>query len=244
MDSSLPAGPNRPENYVGQHLHQLTILSVTLKKYPSRTIKFFTCQCICGTVFERAASKVTNNTTYSCGCIPSPLPRRERTPRKQLHDVWWGMIQRCTDPKHKSYHKYGARGILPCAAWKIFDGFYRDMQAGYAPGLVLDRRDATGPYSPDNCQWISSLSNAWRRTPRGANHSSKYTGVIKMDGKTPKWRAAIQAIKETKIINLGTYSNEKQAALAYDAKCLELRGPEAALNQVFFRDDFTDLQSA
>jgi hypothetical protein len=73
------------------------------------------------------------------------------------------MQARCTDPKHRAYPWYGARGI------KLqFPGLtaFREWaaQSGYRPGLWIQRKDSTGDYSADNCCWLTPKEQQRRRS--------------------------------------------------------------------------------
>jgi hypothetical protein len=43
------------------------------------------------------------------------------------------MIQRCTNPKSKSYENYGGRGIKVCDRWLTFKNFLEHYEVEKAP---------------------------------------------------------------------------------------------------------------
>ncbi len=81
-----------------------------------------------------------------------------------LYSIFSGMKQRCYNPNNQHYKWYGAKGITICCEWMGEDGLSRFMEwalsNGYEEHLTIDRIDASGPYSPSNCQWITRQQNS------------------------------------------------------------------------------------
>jgi len=75
------------------------------------------------------------------------------------------MLQRCFNPRHPWYHRYGGRGITVCESWLIFENFYADM-GDPPPGLSIHRINNDGPYAPWNCCWATPLMQAANQGPR------------------------------------------------------------------------------
>ena len=78
-----------------------------------------------------------------------------------LYRRWKGFRERCNNPKAHNYRWYGGRGITVCEEWNTnFFAFKKwALENGYSPELELDRIDNDGPYSPDNCRWVTKLTN-------------------------------------------------------------------------------------
>lgn len=101
--------------------------------------------------------------------------------------IWGGMIDRCTNPREKSYKHYGGRGITICERWLDkrdgFQNFILDMD--WRPSLKhsIDRIDVNGNYEPSNCRWATIHQQAANR-----RSNSGILGITKSKGNN-KWLA-------------------------------------------------------
>jgi hypothetical protein len=72
------------------------------------------------------------------------------------------MLQRCDNPKAKSWPEYGGRGVKVCVRRYSFPLFLKDM--GVRPeGKTIDRINGRGNYTPKNCRWATPLEQVHNR---------------------------------------------------------------------------------
>lgn len=141
----------------------------------------WTCRCdcgvvkvICGRVLRRK-----HGPTVSCGCRRheggfKSVHGMSRTP---THNIWLGIIRRCTIASDPGFRKYGGAGIGICPRWRnSFADFYADMGPRPSTEYSIDRIDGSKGYEPGNCRWATDAEQA-NNTRR--NVRIEYHGLTK-----------------------------------------------------------------
>lgn len=145
------------KDLTGAKFGRLTVLGLD---HVANRKSYWLCQCECGAQKVIRADNLHSNTgrpvTLSCGCYN----REKRTnlidnrSKSKLYHVYYGILQRCNNPKAESYQYYGARGIkCKFADWEHFRDWA--VNSGYKDGLTIDRINNDGDYEPSNCCWVT-----------------------------------------------------------------------------------------
>jgi hypothetical protein len=145
---------------IGQSFTKLLVIE-KLHNFNTRKYRWL-CQCTCGQTTIVDTYYLLNGRTKNCGGKRKNMKKHGMTNTK-VHHTWRHMLARCSNPKHKHYHRYGGRGIEVCVEWKDFNQFYADM--GDQPlGLTLDRINNDGHYSKSNCRWATQIEQQRNRS--------------------------------------------------------------------------------
>ena len=126
--------------------------------------KKWLCKCDCGNEVVVAGSNLRSGHSTQCKKCQFETQKsniKHGYSHTKLYYVWYGMLNRCENKKHKSYYDYGAKGIEVCEEWHKPEEFIKwALENGYKEGLEIDRIDTKGNYCPENCRWIPRLANA------------------------------------------------------------------------------------
>lgn len=92
------------------------------------------------------------------------MTRRQKL-NKELNIRYKHIKERCNNPNHKSYSRYGGRGVKMCEEWsEDYDAFESwCFENGYQKNLAIDRIDNDGDYAPDNCRFVTLQENNQNR---------------------------------------------------------------------------------
>lgn len=84
--------------------------------------------------------------------------RRKWRIENSEYNIWFGMINRCTNPSIPQWKDWGGRGISVCSQWSGPDGyrqFLKDVGSRPSKGHSIDRINVNGNYEPGNCKWAT-----------------------------------------------------------------------------------------
>jgi hypothetical protein len=107
------------------------------------------------------------------------------------------MRQRCLNPNHHAYARYGGRGIGIVAHWDSYGNFLFDMGRRPSIAHTLDRIDNEKDYSPANCRWAT-------KQEQGRNRADNK--VIEFNGKSQPvaaWADELNLSRQALYIRLG-----------------------------------------
>lgn len=143
------------KDMIGQVLGIFTVLKRVEKPLNLKgTDSYWLCRCKCSK--EKIISKqfLLNGRPKCDNC--NQVNKNENS---RIYTIWYGMINRCTNPNIHNYDRYGGRGIKVCDEWmNDFDSFKKwTMNNGYEEDLTIDRIDTDGDYEPSNCKWSTVL---------------------------------------------------------------------------------------
>lgn len=165
--------------------------------------EYYWFKCECGNVKSIRGHSVYSGGTKVCGCLRGKTETHGGF-YERLYGIWANMKDRCFNEKHKSFERYGGRGIVVCEDWKNDYSGFRDwsLNNGYKQGLSIDRINNDGNYEPNNCRWAT-------RSQQQMNKSN--TRYIDCDG----GRISLREFAEKHNINIGTVRQRYYKGIKY-----------------------------
>lgn len=160
---------------------------------------FAWCRCTCGKEWRVNEYNLRSGNTKSCGCYatsvrrsprPSMRVKRDPKPKRVKHGAtsgsgyrspeyrsWLKMKERCLNPNHVHYDRYGGRGVKVCERWSnSFVAFLEDMGSKPTTDHSIDRfPEKDGNYEPGNCRWA---------TDKEQNRNLRSNRMMSADGVT------------------------------------------------------------
>lgn len=183
----------------GERFGRLTVLYRDVSRNGSGGHTYWICRCDCGNFKTVRSDELRNGLIVSCGCyhaeITSEIGKRinlkHGMSNSRLFKIWSGMKARCYNKNVPAYKNYGERGISVCTSWiESFEEFEKwSFKHGYSDCLEIDRIDNNGPYSPQNCRWVSRKENCRNRRN---NYPVEVNGII--------YQSAAEAAEKLKIL--------------------------------------------
>ena len=166
------------------------------------------CECDCGSEHRVLSGNLRSGDIQSCGCLMKDVHTKHGMYTTKTYATWEAMNQRVNNPNSTHYSYYGGRGVSVCDRWSSFEAFYCDM--GERPeGMSLDRIDANGDYTPENCRWVSHTAQMEnRRAQKNSPYGIGGVGITK----SGKFRVRIKSGRKER--HLGVFSDFFEACCA------------------------------
>jgi hypothetical protein len=180
------------KDMTGLRIGRLTVVARAQNGEHGRARWF--CRCDCGGETIQYGKNLRKQIVRSCGCL-----RREtstaigRRSRKHGHAILEtpeyralrNAVDRCSNPRHREYHRYGGRGIEVCPEWRAdFAAFLANIGPRPSAAHSLDRIDNDGHYEPGNVRWA---------TRREQSNNIRSNHIVRVDGMDKTLAEAIRS---------------------------------------------------
>jgi len=185
--------PKLKNPVVGARYAKLVILETFRDQ--SRSLYMCRCKCDCGKETVANRNHILYGITRSCGClkIEAVIARNKKNAIHGISNtligmVWQAMIRRCFNIKDKSYHNYGARGIVPCEFIKASPlNLVLIMGEKPSPDHSVDRKNNDQGYNCGQC--AQCIAHGWPLNLRWATakeqtRSKRNNRLITINGVT------------------------------------------------------------
>lgn len=141
------------------------------------------CICRCGQSGIVTGGGLQGGYSRSCGCLrretAAAVARTKITHGQRVNNVrskeynsWRSMVVRCTNLHHKSWRRYGGRGITVCPRWRVsFEAFLADVGRAPSPKHSIDRIDNDDGYKCGHYACCDEIKNVrWATAAAQANN--------------------------------------------------------------------------